>query len=102
MVNSPTFDDREIRSSVVVHDGQTGALGGLIQNQVNKEKSGVPISSDIPSLGLLFSATNDTTMRKELLVLIPSRIIRSGNDAAAITNELRERMQDVAQLVLTR
>jgi type II secretory pathway component GspD/PulD (secretin) len=46
------------------------ALGGLIQNQVNKRKSGVPILSDIAGLGLLLSTTNDTTMRTELLVLI--------------------------------
>jgi general secretion pathway protein D len=46
------------------------ALGGLIQNQVNKRKSGVPILSDIAGLGLLFSTTNDTTMRTELLVRI--------------------------------
>jgi len=101
-VNSPTFDDREIRSSVVVHDGQTVALGGLIQNQVNKGKSGVPILSDIPGLGLLFSTSNDTTVGTELLGLITPRIIRSGSDAAAMTNELREGMKDVGPLVRTR
>jgi general secretion pathway protein D len=78
------------------------ALGGLIQNQVNKRKSGVPILSDIAGLGLLFSTTNDTTMRTELLVLITPRIIRSGSDAAVVTNELRERVQVVGPLVRMR
>lgn len=62
----------------------------------------MPILSDIPGLGLRFSTTNDTTMRTELLVLITPRIIRRGNDVAAMTNELRERMQDVSPLVRTR
>ena len=62
----------------------------------------MPILSDIPGLGLLFSITNDTTMRTELLVLITPRITRTGSDAAAMTNQLRERMQDVGPLVRAR
>jgi general secretion pathway protein D len=54
---------------------------------------------DIPYLGTLFSSTTNTKMRTELIVLITPRIIRSGGDAAAMTNELRDRMQDVSPLV---
>jgi general secretion pathway protein D len=98
-VDSPTFDDREIKTSVIVHDNQTVALGGLIQNQVSKTKAGIPGLMDIPYLGTLFSSTTNTKMRTELIVLITPRIIRSGGDAAAMTNELRDRMQDVSPLV---
>jgi hypothetical protein len=101
-VNSPTFDDPQDQEFRRRPHGQTVALGGLIQNQVNKRKSGVPILSDIAGLGLLFSTTNDTTMRTELLVLITPRIIRSGSDAAVVTNELRERVQVVGPLVRMR
>jgi general secretion pathway protein D len=65
-------------------------------------KSGVPILSDILGLGLLFGTTNNTPMRTELLVLITPRIVRGGAMRRPMTNELRERMQDVSPLVRTR
>lgn len=97
-IDSPTITERRIVSSVVVQDGQTVALGGLIQDNQSKTRSGIPVLSDIPIIGSLFSDTVNTDARTELLVLISPRIIRDGADARAMTEELRERMKSVKPL----
>ncbi len=90
---APTISTRRIGSIVSVADGQTVALGGLIQENQTNGRSGVPVLQDIPLLGNLFSSTNDTRNRTELMIFITPRVIRNAADAAAITQELRSRME---------
>jgi general secretion pathway protein D len=89
---SPTISQRKISTSVAVQDGETIALGGLIQNQVNKGRSTVPLLGNIPILGHLFGDTSGGLMRTELVVLLTPRVIRTPVDADAITRELRDRI----------
>src|SRR6185437_7578275 len=56
-IDSPTITQRRIVSSVVVQDGQTVALGGLIQDTDTRGRQGIPGLEDIPILGFLFSNT---------------------------------------------
>jgi general secretion pathway protein D len=91
-IASPTITQRRIRSSVAVSDGQTIALGGLIQDQRTKGKNGVPFLQDIPVLGWLFGTHNDQLTRTELIALITPHVIRSSDDAAAVTEELRQKL----------
>lgn len=97
-INSPTINQRRIVTSVIVQDGQSVALGGLIQDSRQKAKSGIPLLSDIPVLGPLFGTTTDTTARTELLVLVSPKIIRNGQDAHDMTEDLRNRMRDLKPL----
>jgi len=90
---APTISTRRIGSIVSVANGQTVALGGLIQENQTNGRSGVPVLQDIPLLGNLFSSTNNSRVRTELMVFITPRVIRNAADAAAITEELRSRMQ---------
>ncbi|MBS0404814.1 MAG: type II secretion system protein GspD, partial [Proteobacteria bacterium] len=89
----PTFDQREINSKVAVRSGETLVLGGLIQDNTNNTKNGLPILSAIPVLGALFGAHTVSTSRTELLVILTPRVLRSDDDARAISRELRDRMQ---------
>lgn len=91
-IDSPTISQRRIVSSVVVHDGQTIALGGLIQNSTNHSKSGLPVLSDIPILGALFGGTSKSFDRRELLVLITPRVVRNREEAQRVTDELRSKI----------
>jgi general secretion pathway protein D len=91
-ISSPTISQRRIRSSVAVSDGQTIALGGLIQDSRTKGKNGVPFLQDVPVLGWLFGTHNDEVTRTELIALITPHVIRSSDDAAAITQELRQKV----------
>jgi general secretion pathway protein D len=94
-INSPTIQQREITSSVSVADGETIAIGGLFSNEVSKGKSGIPFLQDIPYLGHLFTNTNDSVNRDELMVLITPHVVDSSQRARAVTDELRHKLPEV-------
>lgn len=93
-----SFLQRQVDTKVEVHSGQTVTLGGLIKNNVSSGKSGIPVLSDIPVLGNLFSTTTKTDDRTELLVMITPRVLKNPKDLSDITREMRERMSSLESL----
>ena len=89
----PTFMQREITSQVAVRSGETMVLGGLITDTTKTGSSGLPLLSSIPVVGALFGAKTNSTDRTELLVVLTPRVVRSDEDARAVSRELRERMK---------
>ncbi|MBT8115294.1 MAG: hypothetical protein KJP04_07930 [Arenicella sp.] len=73
---------RSIEAVVQVDDGQVVALGGLIQDDVIDTVSRVPILGKIPIIGALFRNTTKTAVKRNLMVFLKPRIIRSANDLA--------------------
>jgi general secretion pathway protein D len=94
-LNSPTIQQRKINSSVAIQDGETVALGGLISDSKEKDKSGIPFLEEIPILGNLFATTTHTTKRTELMVLITPHVVQRTEDARAVTAELRRKLPEV-------
>ena len=82
-------------------NGQTIALGGLIEESGNTTRTKVPGAGDVPILGALFRSKNNTVTKSELLVLITPRVIRNGSEARSVTDELRGRIQGADGLVRT-
>jgi general secretion pathway protein D len=95
-INSPTFFQRSIQSRVVVHDGQTVGLAGLIQENAAAGNQGIPWLKDIPILGFFAGTQNNLRTRTELLVLLTPRVIRDQRDARQATAELREGLANAA------
>jgi general secretion pathway protein D len=91
-INSPTFQQRRVQTRVVVQDGETISLGGLISDKRFRGNSGIPILQDIPVLGALFSTRASTNDRTELLILLTPRVVNNQQDARALTEELRRRL----------
>lgn len=91
-LNSPTIQQRAIRSIVSVQSGDTIALGGLIRERASDGGSGLPVLRDIPILGAAFGTTDRQFDRTELLVLITPRVVRGPGEARAVTEELRRRL----------
>jgi len=73
----PRISTREIVTTATVPNNNTIVLGGLIVDRDGREKSGIPILSDIPYLGRLFSSVTDTKDRSELMVFIQPSIVNS-------------------------
>jgi general secretion pathway protein D len=86
---NPVIAQRSIVSQITVDSGATALLGGLIQDRMNKTKNGVPVLGDVPVLGTLFSQTNTTQARTELVVLITPRVVRRSNQLEYLTEQLR-------------
>ena len=91
-LNTPTISMRKISTEVAVADGQTIALGGMIQDQTTKGNNGMPILSDIPVFGALFGTKTAQRQRTELLILLTPRIIHDQQEARDVTEELRRRL----------
>jgi type IV pilus assembly protein PilQ len=72
IINTSEADTR-----VMVDDGQTAVIGGLIRSNEGTVRRGVPYLKDIPLLGLLFSSTNTVNSSRELLIFVTPRIISS-------------------------
>ena len=97
-IDSPTINQRRIKTTVAVQSGETVALGGLIRDDRARSNSGIPLLRDIPVLGKLFSTTIEGAARTELIVLITPRVVRSQFEARQVTEELRRRIRAVAPL----
>ena len=95
-INSPTFDERQVVSRVVVQDGQTVGLAGLITDNVSRSNQGIPWLKDIPVLGLFAGQQTNQRTRTELLVLITPHVIHDQQDARALTQDLRDQMSNAA------
>ncbi|HTW93393.1 MAG TPA: type II secretion system secretin GspD, partial [Tepidisphaeraceae bacterium] len=90
----PTFTDRHVTSSIQVPNGQTVLLAGLIQEEHDKSRSGIPLVDQIPFVGEAFSPSNDNEVhRTELIIFIRPQIIRDGVDASNVAEELRSKMR---------
>jgi len=97
-INSPTFNERRIRTSAGVQSGSTILLGGLISEDSNHGNSGLPVLSDLPVVGGLFGTRNFASDRTELIVLLTPHVVRNQAEATDLTNTIRRKFQAVLQL----
>ncbi len=97
-IDSPTIQQRKIKTTIAMRTGQTVALGGLIRDNENAVESGIPFLMDIPILGHLFKTTSNVRFRTELLVLLTMHIIRDPEDSRLIMKDLRERFRSIRPL----
>jgi general secretion pathway protein D len=88
-ISSPTFADRSVKSRVVVHDGQTIGLAGLISDNDSRTNGGLPFVKDIPLIGSVFSNQNNNRMRTELLVLLTPHVDYDQRAVQELTDDLR-------------
>ena len=94
-INSPTISTRQVSTSVAVQDGEVMALGGLIRNATNRRRQGIPFLSQIPIVGGLFGRQAEEVDKVELVILLKPRVIRSVDDARAVTDELRRKIRSL-------
>jgi general secretion pathway protein D len=95
-INSPTFNERNVTSRVVVQDGETIGLAGLITDTASLGNQGIPWLKDVPILGLLAGNQNNTRQRTELLIMITPHVIHDQRDARTLTEDLREQLVNAA------
>jgi type II secretory pathway component GspD/PulD (secretin) len=66
---------QESNTRVIVRDGETAVIGGLIQEVETEIKNGVPVLQNIPLMGGLFRFSNNTTKKRELIIFVTPRIV---------------------------
>jgi type IV pilus assembly protein PilQ len=75
----PSIDTRNIQTQVLVKDGQTVVLGGIMETERRDNVKKVPLLGDVPVIGNLFKSTNKINNRDELLIFITPKILREGS-----------------------
>jgi len=77
-VNVPSIDTRTLTTQVLVGDGQTVVLGGILETEQRDTTKKVPMIGDIPIIGYLFKSTIKVNNKDELLIFVTPKIIREG------------------------
>ncbi|ACI51297.1 general secretion pathway protein D [Gluconacetobacter diazotrophicus PA1 5] len=96
--SNPTFNDRSVSSRVVVQDGQTVGLAGLITDSSSRINSGIPWLKNIPVLGVLAGNQNNNRQRTELLILMTPHVIHDQRDAVDLMEDLRDTHPNAANV----
>jgi len=82
----PIIQVREIESVLKIDNGDTAVIGGLMQDQIEKKSTGVPILSSIPLLGALFRYQDDNYVKSELVIFIRPVVTKD----ASLTGDFKE------------
>lgn len=85
-----------VKTNIMVKDGKTIIIGGLFKESLTNSDTQVPIVGDLPIIGGLFKSTNDTNIRKELVVLITPHIVSIPEN---LISESEEKLDDVDRIV---
>jgi general secretion pathway protein D len=84
----------EATTKLVVKDGQTIVIGGLIQETDKNAKAGLPWLVKIPIIGYLFGNTSKDKERTELVILLTPHIVKDQTDATAVTDRFIGKFKD--------
>ncbi len=96
--NAPTTAKRSTKTTVVVKDGATIVIGGLVQDDTTVNASSVPCLGDLPVVGLLFRSTTDYRKKTNLLIFLTPHIINEMEDIEAISERKRKEFEGEAQV----
>ncbi len=93
----PVIQVREIETMLKVDDSETAVIGGLMQDQINKENRGVPFLSSIPLLGALFSYTEEEYVKSELVIFIRPVVIENASLDGDLSDYKKYLLEDIRQ-----
>ncbi|OPX19413.1 MAG: type II secretion system protein GspD [Desulfobacca sp. 4484_104] len=89
--------NRKAVTSLVVNDGQTIVLGGIMRSKQNSSGAGIPFLKDIPGLGLLFGSTTKEVKKTELILLLTPHVITNREDIDLITKDFSRKVKQVME-----
>jgi general secretion pathway protein D len=74
-IKQPLFSSQSVTTSIVIWDGQTVVLGGLMTEQLQKIDDKIPFLGDVPIVGRLFRSKVTTRSKRNLLIFVTARLI---------------------------
>ncbi len=91
-IDSPTIQQRRIKTTVAVSDGESVVLAGMMQDRATRARDQIPLFGSIPVVGNLFKNKTDTIQRTELLIAITPRIVNDRHQMRNIVDEFRGKL----------
>jgi general secretion pathway protein D len=92
-INSPSFATKSVSTQVTVLDGDTIAIGGMIQETNTMSTDGLPVLNRLPILGALFGSRSYAKERTELIIFLTPHVIYDSNQMTDATDELRDKIK---------
>ena len=90
---APVISTREASTNLFVRDGQTTVIGGLIDRQGERTRTGIPLLIDIPVLGALFGTTRNNTTVSELFLFLTPHVVQSDEDVDRLREGVEQRLE---------
>jgi general secretion pathway protein D len=87
-LGAPVISTREAATRLFVRSGQSVVIGGLIEEQRDWSRSGIPFLKDIPLLGYLFGSTRSRTIRSELFLFLTPHIVATDADVDRVNQAI--------------
>jgi general secretion pathway protein D len=94
-IDSPIILNRSISTDVIVKNGESVVLGGLISSNYSKTVNKVPGLGDIPAIGNLFKSDSTGRTKTELILIITPKILTSANDYVNISNNIINGLREI-------
>ena len=98
-IQSPSFSKRNVQTQVTVQDGDTIAIGGIIQETDTSSSSGIPFLHRIPVVGGAFGSKSISKSRTELVVFLTPRVIYDTNQITDATEEMKGKFRKLTRMV---
>ncbi|MEA2059173.1 MAG: type II secretion system secretin GspD [Thermodesulfobacteriota bacterium] len=90
---------RVAETALVVHDGQTILMAGLMRGKDSTSSSGVPLLRDIPFLGYFFNGTSRESTKTELMFLLTPHVVNTREKADQVTEEFSNKIENIKDLI---
>ncbi len=91
-INSPTIQQRRVKTTVSVRNGESIVLAGFMQDKASRARDQMPLLGDIPVLGNVFKTKTNTITRTELVIAITPHIVKDSQQIDGITAEYRDKL----------
>jgi len=94
-IGSPSFQQRSLQTQITVQDGDTVAIGGMIDEADTYSTQGIPFLNRIPILGAALGSRSYTKSRSELVIFLTPKVIYDTDQILDASDELKSRLKDV-------
>jgi type II secretory pathway component GspD/PulD (secretin) len=91
----PIINTRETETQILIKNGETIVIGGLLKNVKTKGRTGIPFLGKVPIIGFLFQRQTDDIEKVDLLIFITGRIIKEGEFDKTHIATLEERLNTI-------
>ncbi|HYI93587.1 MAG TPA: hypothetical protein VEX68_08590, partial [Bryobacteraceae bacterium] len=98
-IQSPSFSKRTVQTQITLQDGDTIAIGGIINESNGSSSVGFPILHRIPVVGLAFGSKAITKERTELIIFLTPKVIYDMNNVNEASEELKSRLRQLSKYV---
>jgi general secretion pathway protein D len=92
---APIISTREASTHLFVRDGQTAVLGGLVDREQDRTRSGIPWLSSLPFAGHFFGSTTDSRSSSELFLFVTPHIVGTDDELDRLRRQMEDRSPQV-------